>query len=122
MENKFYIQKPQTDEWYTHRKDVKLIIPYLVRRNYKRILCPFDTEKSNFVKELKLYGFDVIYSHIDTGTDFFNIKDFSNIDCVVSNPPFSIRTEIIERLFAVKKPFALLQNINGLFDSKKGLI
>lgn len=85
---------------------------------YKRILCPFDKEESNFVQVLREKGFEVTFSHIETGTDFFGIEDFSKYDAVVSNPPFSKRTEIFQRLFNVGIPFALIMNWNGMFDSR----
>lgn len=37
---------------------------------------------------------------------------------MVSNPPYSIRNKILERAFSFNKPFALLMNTNGIFDSK----
>lgn len=84
----------------------------------KKILCPFDKAESNFVKVLTEQGFEVSYGHIETGQDFFDIQDFSQYDAVVSNPPFSKRQKIFERLFEVNVPFALIINFNGLFDSK----
>ena len=44
--------------------------------------------------------------------------DFSKYDAVVSNPPFSKRQAILEKLFKADIPFALIMNFNGLFDSK----
>lgn len=38
---------------------------------------------------------------------------------MVSNPPFSKRDAIFEKLFSMNIPFALVMNFNGLFDSKK---
>ena len=58
------------------------------------------------------------YSHIETGTDFFEIDNLTDYDAVVSNPPFSKRQKILERLFASGVPFALIMNFNGLFDCK----
>lgn len=46
------IRRPETDEWYTRPQDVELILPYLKKRGYKKILCPFDKEDSAFVKVL----------------------------------------------------------------------
>lgn len=40
-------------------------------------------------------------------------------DAVVSNPPFSKRQTILEKLFQAGIPFALTLNFNGLFDSFK---
>jgi len=121
MEVKFSqaIKKSNTDEWYTPKENVETIVPYLHRRGYKKILCPFDTSESEFVKVLNKEGFNVTYSHIKTGTDFFGIDNLNEYDAIVSNPPFSKRQEILERLFESGVPFAMILNFNGLFDSKK---
>ena len=112
------IKHSNTDEWYTPVEPVKIIIPYLRRRGYSKILCPFDKPESNYVKVLTGEGFNVTYSHIDTGIDFFDIDNLQEYDAVVSNPPFSKRQKILERLYVEKTPFALVMNFNGLFDSK----
>lgn len=112
------IKKAGTDEWYTTAENVNLIVPYLIRGGYKKILCPFDKADSAFVMVLKDKGFDVSYSHIETGTDFFNIDNLNEYDAVVSNPPFSKRDAIFKKLFESGIPFALIMNMNGIFDSK----
>lgn len=112
------IKQRKTDEWYTKKDSVEMIIPYLIKAGYKKILCPFDKQESNFVKVLNEYGFKVTYSHIETGTDFFSIENLNDYDAIVSNPPFSKRQKILERLFASGVPFAMILNFNGLFDSK----
>lgn len=111
------IKQANTDEWYTPAECVEIIVPYLKRGGHRKILCPFDTKDSNFVKVLTEQGFDVTYSHISTGTDFFRIE-LKGYDAIVSNPPFSKRQKILERLFESKLPFAMILNFNGLFDSK----
>lgn len=113
------IKKSNTDEWYTPKENVEIIVPYLHKRGYKKILCPFDTSESEFVKVLNEEGFEVSYSHIKTGTDFFEISNLNDYDAIVSNPPFSKRQGILERLFESGVPFAMILNFNGLFDSKK---
>lgn len=109
-------QKAKSDEWYTPESAVRAIVPFLDK--FKTIWCPFDTENSNYVKVLKQAGFNVIYSHISTGGDFFNIE-VPECDAIVSNPPYSIKDDILERLFEIGKPFAMLMNVSGLYDSKK---
>ena len=106
-----------TDEWYTTRESVNLIVPYLKMGGVRRVLCPFDKAESNFVRVLTEQGFDVTYSHIDTGTDFFEINNLNDYDAIVSNPPFSKREQILPRLFESNVPFAMILNFNGLFDS-----
>lgn len=113
------IKKSNTDEWYTPRECVELILPFINRGGYRKILCPFDTAESQFVKVLTERGFDVTFSHIKTGTDFFDINNLQSYDAIVSNPPFSKREAILERLFDSKVPFAMILDFNGLFDSKR---
>ena len=112
------IKQSNTDEWYTPKENVDLIVPYLHMGGVNKVLCPFDTAESNYVKVLTANGFDVTYSHIKTGTDFFEIENLQDYDAIVSNPPFSKREAILKRLFASGVPFAMILNFNGLFDSK----
>ena len=113
------IKHSNTDEWFTRESSVGLIVPYLRANGYQKILCPFDKEDSAFVQVLRMCGFEVTHRHIDDGADFFDTDDFEEFDAVVSNPPFSKRQKILEKLFEVGIPFALIMNFNGLFDSKR---
>jgi len=69
---KVLYSKGSNDELYTPSYGVEPILKYLPKD--KIIWCPFDTEISEFVKILKSNGYNVIYSHIDTGQDFFNYE------------------------------------------------
>ena len=106
------------DEFFTPKYAVTPIIKYLKNNNFKVIWCPFDTKESNFVKVLTENGFTVINTHIHNGEDFFKITP-PECDCIVSNPPYSIKGEVIGKLFNIGKPFAMLVGINGLFESEK---
>ena len=66
---------------------------------------------------LKEHGFNVINTHINNGQDFFNT--YVECDYIISNPPYSLKTEVLERLFLLNKPFAMLVGVVGLFESKK---
>lgn len=106
------------DEYYTPEYAIKPLIKYL--KPNSTIYCPFDQEHSNFVKVLKENNFNIIYSHIKDGVNFFDI-DFSKykIDYIISNPPYSIKYEVFEKLFKTNIPFAMLVGVVGLFESKK---
>lgn len=106
-----------TDEWYTPRKAVEIILPYIPQ--HSTIWCPFDKEFSQYVQVFTTGGHKVIYSHIDNGQDFFSYEPNEPYDYIVSNPPFSKKEAVLERLFGLGKPFAMIMNINRLFDSKK---
>jgi len=115
--HEFVIDKKQKkDEWNTRSYAVYPILEYL--RKGKTIWCPFDKKDSNYVKIFKENNFNVISGHIDEGKDFFKYEP-EEYDYIISNPPYSLRESILIRLFQFKKPFAMLINISGLFDSKK---
>ena len=79
------IKQHNTDEWYTPADVVEDIVPILKRKGYKRILCPFDKDISNFPIVLKSHGFEVVNSHIEDGIDFFdldlNVNQFDAVRC-----------------------------------------
>lgn len=106
----------KNDEWKTPRKAVNLLLPYLQKKSV--IWCPFDTQESEFVKVFCSNGNKVIYSHIGQGKDFFEYTPNVPFDCIISNPPYSIKDKVYKRLLSLNKPFAMLVNINGLWDSK----
>lgn len=105
------------DEYFSPQNVVDMIVPYILKSKYRTIWCPFDKEDSRFVVTFKDLGYDVVHGHIDTGQDFFRYTEPQG-EIVVSNPPFSKRTEILKKLFQMDLPFALVTNSNGLFDAK----
>lgn len=104
------------DEFYTPEYAIIPLLKYL--SNIKTIWCPFDTENSLFVKIFNQQGFTVINTHKDLGDDFFKIE-MPICDIIISNPPYSLKYEVFERLFNLGKPFAMLVGIVGLFESQK---
>ena len=82
------------DEYYTKEYAITPLLKYIPTKTI--VWCPFDKEESNFVKLLREHGCNVIYSHIDTGQDFFEYEP-QNYDYIVSNPPYSLRERILER-------------------------
>lgn len=106
------------DEFYTPEYAVKPILKYI--KPYSTVWCPFDKEESHFVKLLEEDGHIVIHTHIDNGEDFFeDIVDIRKVDYIISNPPYSKKGEVLQRLFQLGKPFAMLIGVVGLFESQK---
>jgi hypothetical protein len=102
------------DEYYTPDYVVEILLPYLKKTNYKTIWCPFDKEWSEYVKIFKREGYKVIYSHIDNGEDFLIYTPDEPFDIVISNPPFSIKQQVFEKLVALEKPFAILMSATSV--------
>ncbi len=104
--------KNKNDERYTPPILVKPILDYI--KPNSTIWCPFDTKNSEFVILLREAGHKVIYSHIDLGQDFFKYEPSEHYDYIISNPPFSKKLQVLDRLYKLGKPFAMLMNIECL--------
>ena len=96
----------EKDEYYTPPCLVRAILPY-VKREWV-VWCPFDTEDSEFVILLREHGNKVIHSHIWNGQDFFSYEPQEHYDVIISNPPFTRKLEVLERLYSIGKPFAIV--------------
>lgn len=104
------------DECYTPYYAVKPLLKYIPKS--KKIWCPFDEEWSAFYQMFKRYNYDVIRSSLKDGQDFFEYEP-DNYDIIVSNPPFSKKDQVLERLYALEKPFMILLPLNTLQGKKR---
>ena len=110
-----------SDEYYTPREAILPIIKYIDRGNKPQytIWCPFDTVESEYVKCIQEAGHKVICSHIDNGQNFFEYEPMEHYDYIISNPPFSIKDDILKRLSELGKPFAILLPLPTLQGQKR---
>jgi len=104
------------DEYYTPEYAITPLLKYLKPQSI--VWCPFDTTQSNFVKMLNVNNHNVISSHITDNKDFFTYTPSENINYIISNPPYSLKNEVLERLFKLQIPFAMLMGVVGIFESK----
>lgn len=103
------ISGAKSDEWYTPIETVRTVLEIFPPPKGGTVLCPFDTEASNFVKVLRNeYDNQII----------FGIRDFIEheyeFDYLISNPPFSNKDKIIERCIDSGKPCVLVLPIDVL--------
>ena len=103
----------KNDECYTPAYGVEPILEFIPKG--KIIWCPFDTEKSEFVRQISKIN-PVIYSHLDDGKDFFEWEP-DNWDILISNPQFTNKRKFFERALSFNKPFALIMTNTWLNDS-----
>lgn len=104
------------DEWLTPKEAVEPLLPFV--KKGQTVWCPFDLETSQFVQVFEQNGIHVLHSHISKGRGFYEYEPDEPYDAILSNPPFTGRNRLLERLYALAKPFAMLMNQMGLFDSK----
>lgn len=113
--NIYKVANSGKDEFYTPEYAVEPILKY-VKQN-STIWCPFDTKESNFVKMLSKEGHRVIYTHKNYYEDFFEIT--RDCDYIISNPPYSLKGQVLSRLFSLGIPFAMLVSVVGVFESQE---
>ena len=110
------VANSKNDEFYTPAYAISPILKYIPSRSV--VWCPFDQEKSLFVSELRKHGCEVIHTHIADGQDFFD-TDIPKCDYIISNPPYSVKGKVFQRLFQIGKSFAMLVGVVGLFESQE---
>ena len=118
-QNKGYLtagNNRSSDETLTLKYAVEPIVKYLKKKGYERIICPFSLYHSKYVEVLQENGFVVLYN--DGTLDFFDLTKEQleewKIDCIVDNPPYSIKDKVINKLYDLEIPFAILLPQNSL--------
>jgi hypothetical protein len=94
-----------------------------MKRNNKETLtiwCPFDLVNSKYVEVFSaIPNVKVIYTHIDSGENFFFYEPEEAYDIIISNPPFSCKDDILKRLYELNKPYAILLPVPSLQGQKR---
>lgn len=93
------------DEYYTPKEEWVKIQKYLPKDKVIWEAFRGDGKSAEYLRDL---GCRVVCED----EDFFQAD---HGDVVVSNPPFSKKKQVLERLFALKKPFILLMPYEVLF-------
>lgn len=103
------------DDFQTPKEALLPLIPFL-NKNWTIWECA--NGKGNLSKGLIEKGFDVVSTDILYDFDFLTQKA-EQFDCIISNPPFSLKQEFLERCYELKKPFALLLPLTTFETAKR---
>lgn len=103
----------KTDEWYSPKSIVELMYNLLNPKANSSIICPFDTDKSNFVKIGMEQGYKVQYGMTDW------LEADYDYDYLITNPPFSIKDQVIEKCLKSSKPSALVLPIDAMGGKRR---
>jgi len=74
--------------------------------------------KGNLQDELLARDFNVVGTDILTGQDFLTYQP-EKFDCIITNPPFSLKQKFLERCYKLGKPFALLLPLTTFETAKR---
>lgn len=108
------------DQFQTPNYAVDLLVPYLINLSDVWGNTIVRDERPNFtiwecasglgkiVKRLQFHSFDVFGTDLSDGINFLTDSAPQEFDCIVTNPPFSLKQEFYEMCLGYKVPFALL--------------
>ena len=66
----------------------------------------------------KVFGSDILQNPQSRQHDFLQSDVGEKMDCIITNPPFSLKQQFLERCYSLGKPFALLLPLTT-FETKK---
>lgn len=112
-----YMKNGGSDELYTPSYAVYPLLKYLPK-GLKVWECT-DFGDSNITKVLKDSGYEVISTRKEN-LDFLKDEPSFDFDCIITNPPYSLKDDFLERCYKYSKPFALLLPITALEGKKRG--
>lgn len=102
------------DDFQTPAEALNPLILYLKK---EWIIWECAIGKGNLERALRALGFTVIGIDILTGQDFLKWQP-EKYDCIITNPPYSLKQKFLERCYLLKKPFALLLPLTT-FETRK---
>lgn len=112
-----YMKNDKYDELYTPEYAINPLLKYLPKD--KIIWECTDFGSSNITKVLKKNGFQVVSTH---KKDFDFLKDTADFsfDIILTNPPYSLKNQFLQKCYEYKKPFCLLLPITSLEGIERG--
>lgn len=112
------------DDYQTPSKALDPLLEYLHNLNVKTIWEPACGEGS-LVRSLRYAGFTCYASDIKNCNcpqqlllDFLKDPPLPT-DCIITNPPYSLKNEFLERCYELRTPFALLLPLTCLETSRR---
>lgn len=106
-----------SDIFYTPPHAVRYITKY-IPKSWK--IWENAKGTNQIVNVLEEDGYNVIGTDINDGFDFMDtLMPLPEFDCVLTNPPFSIKDKWLERCYSLNKPFALLLPLTALGEQKR---
>lgn len=111
-----YIKNEKFDDIYTPKYAVEPLLKY-IPKNIVIWECT-NFGKSKITEALKKHGCKVIST--DKEENFFEYELNENYDMIITNPPYSLKDEFLERCYELGKPFCLLLPITSLEGKKRG--
>ena len=112
-----YMQQEKNDELYTPTEAIIPILKYLDKEKIYWECTDFG--ESNITKVLQKNGFKVIHTSKNE-VDFLKDKVNFKFDVIITNPPYSLKNEFLQKCYEYNKPFMLLLPLTALEGKERG--
>lgn len=99
------------DDFQTPPEALLPLLPHLQR---DWVLWECAEGKGYLTKALVDKGYEVIGSDILNGADFLVWEPVVHYDCIITNPPYSLKQKFLVRAYHLGKPFAFLLPLTTL--------
>ena len=103
-----------SNDFQTPPEALNPLLPYI---NKDWLIWECAAGEGNLVKEFKRLEYKCVGTDLNTGQDFLTFEP-NHFDCIITNPPYSIKQEFLERCYWWGKPFALLLPLTA-FETEK---
>jgi len=104
-----------SDMFMTPDNAINILLPY-IKKEWNIWECASGT--GNIVKFLREREYNIFGTDIKQGDDFL-MSNRSDFNCIITNPPFSLKDKWLEKCYSYGKPFALLLPITALEGLKR---
>lgn len=106
----------RADDFQTPPEALDPLLPYLKK---EWVIWECAAGQGNLVVGLREKGFEVVGTDILGGKQYDFIVMPSVGDCIITNPPFSLKQQFLERCYQLQKPFALLLPLTTFETAKR---
>jgi len=100
-----------SDDFQTPPEALDPLLPFL---NPSWTIWEPAAGEGNLVNHFRKNGFTCWGTDIVSGHDFLIEEPSFAYDCIITNPPYSLKDLFLTRCYALKKPFALLMPLTAL--------
>ena len=101
------------DDFQTPQEAIEILLPYL---NKHWVIWECACGKGNLCEAFNKHKFNLIATDVLQGVNFLEYPQRMNFDfdCIVTNPPYSLKDQFLRKCFEIGKPFALLMPLTAL--------
>ena len=101
--------KRNESDFYPTPPDVTYALLNFLKLSYqKTVIWEPACGEGHMLDQMKKMGYSAFGTDINTGTDFLTADAPRYFTWIITNPPFSLADQFVQRCFEYKRPFALL--------------